>query len=175
METKNYRELAKEMKADIIKEVTALLERDTRHKFSDPFYIHYVEGEVATTEVCHAIEKWSDGTIALCVSKDPNTSRNDEEVMTSLNQLFCYDINSFVDILENLKKDLSLKKKFIITAKETYMRTYEVTADNLEQAIQKVNVEMEAIPYFDKDDSTGIEVFQCDNENNMICPLKRLY
>lgn len=106
---KNYAERVMEIKNEILKEIRELLGCDKRHAFKDKFFVHYVEGEVAATDICHAVEVWFEGGIVFCVSKDENTEFDKEEVIEAP-MIFNYDVGSFIDILDRLKKELREEK-----------------------------------------------------------------
>lgn len=106
MERKDYAEKFRDIKNEILKEIRALVPEDSAHHFSQNLYVHYIEGEVATTEICSAIEVWSDGMVVFIV-KPENAYK--EEVIEA-ETVFMYDPESFLDILDHLKKDIREKK-----------------------------------------------------------------
>lgn len=106
MERKDYADKFRDIKNEILKEIRELVPRDSAHHFSENFYVHYIEGEVATTEICSAVEVWSDGMVAFIVHRD--TTAKDEVIEGET--VFGYDSDSFLDILDHLKKDIREKK-----------------------------------------------------------------
>lgn len=106
MERKDYANKFQEIKSDILKEIRELIPEDSAHHFSEKFYVHYIEGEVATTEICSAIEVWHGGMVVFIVHRD--TTAKDEVIEGE--SVFMYDPESFLDILEHLKKDIREKK-----------------------------------------------------------------
>ena len=106
MERKDYAEKFMEIKNEILKEIRKMLPFDSSHHFAEKFYVHYVEGEVATTEICSAVEVWSDGMVVFIV-KPENAEK--EEVIEG-ETVFMYDPESFLDILDHLKKEVREKK-----------------------------------------------------------------
>lgn len=106
MERKDYAEKFMEIKNEILKEIRELVPRDSAHHFAEKFYIHYVEGEVATTEICSAVEVWSDGMVVFIVKSE----NADKEEVIEGETVFMYDPESFLDILDNLKTDIREKK-----------------------------------------------------------------
>ena len=106
MERKDYANKFQEIKNDILKEIRELIPEDSAHHFSEKFYVHYIEGEVATTEICSAIEVWHGGMVVFIVHRD--TTAKDEVIEGE--SVFMYDPESFLDILEHLKKDIREKK-----------------------------------------------------------------
>lgn len=106
MERKDYADMFRDIKNDILAEIRSLIPEDSAHHFNEKFYVHYIEGEVATTEICSAVEHWYGGMVAFIVHRKTTA---EEEVIES-EEVFGYDSNSFLDILEHLKKDLREKK-----------------------------------------------------------------
>ena len=112
MERKDYADKFRDIKNEILKEIRELVPRDSAHHFNEEFYVHYIEGEVATTEICSAVEVWSDGMVVFIVHRD--TTAKDEVIEGET--VFGYDSDSFLDILDHLKKDVR-EKKFQILRK----------------------------------------------------------
>ena len=106
MERKDYADKFQEIKNDILKEIRKLIPEDSAHHFSEKFYVHYIEGEVATTEICSAIEVWHGGMVVFIVHCD--TTAKDEVIEGE--SIFMYDPESFLDILDHLKKEVREKK-----------------------------------------------------------------
>ena len=102
MERKDYAEKFMEIKNEISLE--------SAHHFAEKFYVHYVEGEVATTEICSAVEVWSDGMVVFIVKPE----NADKEEVIEGETVFMYDPESFLDILDHLNKDIREKKLGII-------------------------------------------------------------
>lgn len=107
MERKDYAQKFLDIKNEIVEEIRKLVPEDSAHKFSDKFYVHYVEGEVATTEVCSAVEVWSGGMVVFIVNTLKEFAK--EEVIEG-ETIFQYAPESFLDILDHLKKELYEKK-----------------------------------------------------------------
>lgn len=106
MERKDYAEKFMEIKNEILKEIRKMLPFDSSHHFAEKFYVHYVEGEVATTEICSAVEVWSDGMVVFIVK----TENAEKEEVIEGETVFMYDPESFLDILDHLKKEVREKK-----------------------------------------------------------------
>ena len=106
MERKDYAEKFMEIKNEILKEIRKMLPFDSSHHFAEKFYVHYVEGEVATTEICSEVEVWSDGMVVFIVKPE---NAEEEEVIEG-ETVFMYDPESFLDILDHLKKEVREKK-----------------------------------------------------------------
>lgn len=105
MESNDYAKRIRDIKNEILDEIRKLIPEDSAHSFEDTFYVHYVEGEVATTEICHAVEVWHGGMVVFIVS-EPNLTEN----VVEGDKVYQYDSNSFLDILDHLKKDIREKK-----------------------------------------------------------------
>lgn len=106
MERKDYAKMFNDIKNEILKEIRELIPRDSAHRFSDKFYVHYIEGEVATIEICSAVEVWSNGMVVFIVKPE----NADKEEVVEDGTVFMYDPKSFLDILDHLKKDIREKK-----------------------------------------------------------------
>ena len=111
MERKDYAQKFLDIKNEIVEEIRKLVPEDSAHKFSDKFYVHYVEGEVATTEVCSAVEVWSGGMVVFIVNTLKDFAK--EEVIEG-DTIYRYEPDSFLDILDHLNKDIREKKLDII-------------------------------------------------------------
>lgn len=109
MESNDYAKRILDIKHEIVEEIRKLIPEDSAHSFEDTFYVHYVEGEVATTEICHAVEVWHGGVVVFIVS-EPNLTEN----VVEGDKVYQYDSNSFLDILDHLNKDIREKKLDII-------------------------------------------------------------
>lgn len=111
MERKTYEERVRDMKNEILEEIRNILARGEEHKFSDTFYIHYVEGEVATTEVCNSVMVENEGTIIFGVENDnPDCNKIGDD------SVYWIDIDSLIDALDRLKKENRERK--LATIKE---------------------------------------------------------
>lgn len=106
MESNDYAKKFYDIKNEILKEIRKLIPEDTAHRFSETFYVHYIEGEVATTEVCTAVEVWSDGMVVFIVKPE----NADKEEVIEGETIFMYDPESFIDILDYLRKEIREKK-----------------------------------------------------------------
>lgn len=106
MECKDYAKWFYDVKNEILKEIRKLVPEDTAHRFNETFFIHFIEGEVATTEVCTAVEVWHGGMVVFIVN---NRTGLKEEVIEG-ESVFQYDAGSFVDILDHLRKEVREKK-----------------------------------------------------------------
>lgn len=106
MERKDYADKFRDIKNEILEEIRKIVPEDSAHHFSEKFYVHYIEGEVATTEICSAVEVWCGGMVVFIVHRD--TSAKDEVIEGET--VFGYDSDSFLDILDHLKKDVREKK-----------------------------------------------------------------
>lgn len=107
MERKDYAQKFLDIKNEIVKEIKKLVPEDSAHKFNESFYVHFIEGEVATTEVCTAVEVWCGGMVVFIIN-DRTSIKN--EVTIEGEDIFKYDPDSFLDILDHLRKDVREKK-----------------------------------------------------------------
>lgn len=107
MERKDYAQKFLEIKNDILVEIRKLVPEDTAHRFNERVFIHFIEGEVATTEVCTAVEVWHGGMVVFIIN-DRTSIKN--EVTVEGEDVFMYDPESFLDILNLLKKEVREKK-----------------------------------------------------------------
>jgi len=105
MERKDYAEKFQQVKNEILEEIRKLIPFDNAHQFKEPFCIHYVNGEVATNELCTAVEVWGDGMVVFIVINEQCS----EDVIEG-DGVFQYDPESFLDILEHLQKEIREKK-----------------------------------------------------------------
>ena len=92
------------LKKDALTEIKDLI-GNGEFMFKDSFYIHYIEGEVATTEICKGISYDSDATI----DKVKLLTDNAEEPWVDL--VDAYDVGTFADILQHLYDERSSRLK----------------------------------------------------------------
>lgn len=107
MESNDYAKRILDIKNEIVEEIRKLVPEDSAHRFSDKFYVHYIEGEVATTEVCSAVEVWCGGMVVFIVNHLKEFAK--EEVIEG-EAIYRYEPDSFLDILDHLKKEVREKK-----------------------------------------------------------------
>ena len=105
MERKDYAEKFRDIKDEILDEIRGILGNGKKHYFKETFFVHYVEGEVATTEVCSALEISEKGMVVFHVI---NSVQDAEKI--EAHGVYAYDPESFLDILDHLKKELYEKK-----------------------------------------------------------------
>lgn len=105
MERKDYAEKFMAVKNLILEEIRIILGYGCKHNFKETFYVHYVEGETATTEVCSAVEIDKDGGVIFHVINEVQDAEKIEG-----EGVFTYDPESFLDILDNLKKEVREEK-----------------------------------------------------------------
>ena len=111
MDSNDYAKRILDIKHEIVEEIRKLIPEDSAHRFSDKFYVHYIEGEVATTEVCSAVEVWHGGMVVFIVNHLVQFAK--EEVIEG-EAIYRYEPESFLDILDHLNKDIREKKLDII-------------------------------------------------------------
>lgn len=107
MESNDYAKRILDIKNEIVEEIRKLVPEDSAHRFSDKFYVHYIEGEVATTEVCSAVEVWCGGMVVFIVNHLKEFAK--EEVIEG-EAIYRYEPESFLDILDHLRKEVREKK-----------------------------------------------------------------
>lgn len=107
MESNDYAKRILDIKNEIVEEIRKLVPEDSAHRFSDKFYVHYIEGEVATTEVCSAVEVWHGGMVVFIVNHLVQFAK--EEVIEG-EAIYRYEPDSFLDILDHLRKEVREKK-----------------------------------------------------------------
>ena len=105
---KNYAERVMEIKNEILKEIREILPDGETHKFENTFYVHYVSGEVATTEVCIAVIN-NYGSVGFNVAPEDVLADVTDNFVDG-EDIFNFEPNSFMDVLENLRKELREKK-----------------------------------------------------------------
>lgn len=106
MERKDYSERFQEIKNDILKEIKNIIPLNGEHEFNDTVYVHYIEGEVATTEICKKVKVGSDSMVVFVVYSDTY----DKESVIEDEQVFMYDSESFLNILDTIKKEVRERK-----------------------------------------------------------------
>ena len=109
MERKDYAEKFMGIKNEILQEIRGILGNGVKHHFKETFYVHYVEGETATTEICSALETDSTGKVIFHVINEVQDAEKIEG-----EGIFTYDPESFLDILDHLQKEVREKKLDII-------------------------------------------------------------
>ncbi len=107
MERKDYAQKFYDIKNEILKEIRSLIPEDTAHRFNERVFVHFIEGEVATTEVCTAVEVWHGGMVVFIINDRTSIKK---EVTVEGEDVFQYDPESFIDILDHLRKELREKK-----------------------------------------------------------------
>ena len=107
MERKDYADKFRDIKNDILilQEIVKILGTGKKHNFKKTFYIHYWDGEVLNTEECAAVEVNDYGGVSFHI-----IDCNYESKVIGGDLVFAYDSNSFLDILDHLKKDIREKK-----------------------------------------------------------------
>lgn len=106
MERKDYLERIMDVKNDILGEIREILGEGNTHYYADPFYVHYVDGEVAATEICTAVEVEKSGSIIFHVRPEDEK----ETEMVCGESVFEYEPDSFMDILFHLKREVREEK-----------------------------------------------------------------
>lgn len=102
-----------DLKCEVLDEIRKVLPNGT-HYFVQPFFIHYVEGEVANTEVCIAIEVVKEDEQMVRVHHQSEGYGAEDIDITDGDEIFNYEPNSFADILGNLKAEIRGKKLSVL-------------------------------------------------------------
>ena len=102
-----------DLKCEVLKEIRKVLPNGT-HQFVQPFYIHYIEGEVATTEVCKAIEVCAAESQMVKVHHQSEGYGAEDIDITDGEEVMQYEPQSFADILGNLKAEIRGKKLSVL-------------------------------------------------------------
>lgn len=90
------------LKLEVIENISEILEKEECHRFVDPFFIHFVDGEVATTEECTEIE-CSKGKLFIATRVTNNGSA--EETISEIDAMG-YEFESLLDIYTRLVYEL---------------------------------------------------------------------
>lgn len=106
MEKQDYSEKFMLVKNEILTDIRNLLRPGDIHRFNEPFYVHYVDGEVATTEVCFAVAASLNRMVAFHTRREGSM---DIEVISG-GQVFKLEPNSLIDILDNLESDIQMER-----------------------------------------------------------------
>lgn len=110
MERKDYADKFRKVKEEILDEILKLIPSDSVHYFSDSFYVHYIDGEVAGTEICEAVEVQNSMVFFHVYLEEV-----EQKTQTIGGEsIFSYDPDSFLDILDHLKKDIREEKLAIL-------------------------------------------------------------
>lgn len=105
MERKDYEEKIRDIKDEILDEIRWISEYGVKHNFKETFYVNYVKGEV----FCTALEVNGRGMITFHVINDVG-----EKEKIDGEDVYTFDPNSFIDILDHLKKDIREEKLAIL-------------------------------------------------------------
>lgn len=106
MERKDYELQISEVKNEILQEIKDILGNRNRHDFREKFYVHYIEGDFATTEIFRAVEITEIGMVTFVTFSELSGI----EGKTEGEVVFHFDPWSFIDILDNLKRELREEK-----------------------------------------------------------------
>ena len=101
------------LKCEILKEIRKVLPNGI-HYYTQPFFIHYVEGEVANTEICKAVEVSADECQMVKIHHQSEGYGAEDIDITDGEEIMNYEPNSFADILGNLKKEIRGKKLSVL-------------------------------------------------------------
>ncbi len=105
MERTDIIKSVRDLKCEVLEEIRKILPNGT-HYFAQPFNIHYIEGEVVTTEICKAIEVCAAESQQVKIHHQSEGYGAEDIDVTDGDEIFNYEPNSFADILGNLKADI---------------------------------------------------------------------
>ena len=91
-----------DVKNDILGEIREILGEGNIYCYENPPYVHYVNGEIADTEICTVVEVEKSGSIIFHVRPEGEK----ETEMVCGESVFEYEPDSFINILFNLKKEI---------------------------------------------------------------------
>lgn len=106
MERRFYEELLQGVKNDIIAEIRELIPRDSEHHFKKELLLSYIDADTNATEWLSAVKVLPGGDIVFIVRH----WAKDEESVVEQESVFDYSIESFIDILDRLKKEVREEK-----------------------------------------------------------------
>lgn len=129
MEREIYEEKFFNVKNEILDEIRGIVPEGSVHYFNEKFFVHFVDGEVATTEICAAVEV--DHSEMVIFHTRPEGCDTTE--MINGQNVLNFDENSFLDILDHLKKES--KRKFVVRVSGSYSRCFEIEACTYEEAL----------------------------------------
>lgn len=102
MNVEDYDKVLTAIKQGLYNEIANLLSEGEFYQFEHPFFIQYKDGELCTTDVCHAVEK--DGELMFVTSGALNSPKSHWGRM-GYTMIWNYDIESYVRVLENLRAE----------------------------------------------------------------------
>ena len=102
-----------DLKCEVLDEIRKVLPNGI-HYYTQPFFIHYVEGEVANTEICKAVEVAADECQMVKIHHQSEGYGENDIDITDGEEIMNYEPNSFADILGNLKKEIRGKKLSVL-------------------------------------------------------------
>lgn len=102
---KNYSERVIDIKKEIVDEIRKTIPADTVLHFPDTFFVHYVDGEVATTEICKAVCVTESKKVGFLVENNGT-----EENIIDESGILCYEPESLIDILNHTEKAIRDQK-----------------------------------------------------------------
>lgn len=105
----DFKDNIHKQKNEVLDAIRELLPKGV-HYYNEPFFIHYVEGEVANTEICVAIEVSEEDALMVRVHHKSEGYGEDDVDVTDGMEIYNYEPNSFADIFTNLRRDLRNKK-----------------------------------------------------------------
>lgn len=102
---KSYAERVIELKNEIVNEIREIVPVNTEIHFTDDeFYVHYVDGEIATTEICKSVAV-SGQMVSILVKTEMG-----EQSVIDESTIFGYETDSLIDLLDHTKKAVRKEK-----------------------------------------------------------------
>lgn len=102
---KDYSKRVIDIKKEIVDEIRKTIPADTVLHFPDTFFVHYVDGEVATTEICKAVCVTESKKVGFLVENNGT-----EENIIDESGILCYEPESLIDILNHTEKAIRDQK-----------------------------------------------------------------
>lgn len=145
-----------DLKCEVLKEIRKVLPKGI-HYYSQPFFIHYVEGEVANTEICKAVEVAADECQMVKIHHQSEGYGAEDMDVTDGEEIMQYETQSFADILGNLKAEIRGRK---LSELRTLIEGAggKLTFDGSFTFIGMQEMQNGSVSYFDDTRLFGIEV-----------------
>jgi hypothetical protein len=145
-----------DLKCEVLKEIRKVLPKGI-HYYSQPFFIHYVEGEVANTEICKAVEVAGDECQMVKIHHQSEGYGAEDMDVTDGEEIMQYETQSFADILGNLKAEIRGRK---LSELRTLIEGAggKLTFDGSFTFIGMQEMQNGSVSYFDDTRLFGIEV-----------------
>lgn len=104
--TNDYLERVNGIKKEILDEIRNLLKPSGSHKLEDPLFVHMIDGEVATTDICKYVCVREYGEVVFIVE---DGVMNKDDIYEG-ESIFVFDTDSLIYVLDGLKRELRESK-----------------------------------------------------------------